>query len=109
MAGSRDRQAIQSADRYLILSHDHRDRSAGGQSLIQMKASITLKEYKNWSSYAGRRELDIEGGYARVALQRRENRTNMNQGRTPIHSRASTRTGPAWHTVPQTTKDEPDV
>ena len=44
-----------------------------GQSLEQMKASITLDEYKDWGSYADWRELNIEGVYARVVLQRRGN------------------------------------
>ena len=38
-----------------------------------MKASITLDEYKDWGSYADWRELNIEGVYARVVLQRRGN------------------------------------
>ena len=45
----------------------------GGQSLEQMKASITLDEYKDWGSYADWRKLNIEGVYARVVLQRRGN------------------------------------
>ena len=44
-----------------------------GQSLDQMKASITLDKYKAWGAYADWRELNIEGVYARVALQRRGN------------------------------------
>ena len=44
-----------------------------GQSLQQMKASITLDEYRDWGSYADWRELNIEGVYARVVLQRRGN------------------------------------
>lgn len=44
-----------------------------GQSLQQMKASITLEEYRDWGSYADWRELNIEGVYARVVLQRRGN------------------------------------
>ena len=47
-----------------------------GQSLEQMKASITLDEYRDWGSYADWRELDIEGVCARVALQRRGNRAH---------------------------------
>ena len=44
-----------------------------GQTLEQMKASITLEEYRDWGSYADWRELNIEGIYARVVLQRRGN------------------------------------
>ncbi|MDE0029687.1 MAG: MBL fold metallo-hydrolase [Deltaproteobacteria bacterium] len=44
-----------------------------GQSLEQMKASITLDQYKDWGSYADWRKLNIEGVYARVVLQRRGN------------------------------------
>ena len=44
-----------------------------GQSLEEMKASITLEKYKDWGSYAAWRELNIEGVYARVVLQRRGN------------------------------------
>ena len=44
-----------------------------GQSLKQMKASITLDEYKDWGSWADWRELNIAGVYARVVLQRRGN------------------------------------
>ena len=44
-----------------------------GQSLEQMKASIALDEYKDWGAYADWRELNIEGVYARVMLQRRGN------------------------------------
>ena len=44
-----------------------------GQSLEQMKASITLDEYKDWGSWADWRELNIGGVYARVVLQRRGN------------------------------------
>ena len=44
-----------------------------GKSLEEMKASITLEKYKDWGSYAAWRELNIEGVYARVVLQRRGN------------------------------------
>lgn len=44
-----------------------------GQTLEQMKASITLDKYKDWGAYDDWRELNIEGVYARVALQRRGN------------------------------------
>ena len=42
-----------------------------GESLEEMKASITLEEYKDWGAYADWRELNIEGVHARVVLQRR--------------------------------------
>lgn len=44
-----------------------------GQSLEQMKGSITLDKYKDWGAYADWRELNFEGVYARVVLQRRGN------------------------------------
>ena len=44
-----------------------------GQSLEEMKTSITLDEYKDWGSFGNWRELNIEGVYARVVLQRRGN------------------------------------
>ena len=44
-----------------------------GQSLEQMKASITLEEYKGWGAWVDWRELNIEGVHARVVLQRRGN------------------------------------
>ena len=44
-----------------------------GKSLEEMKASITLDEYKDWGSFGNWRELNIEGVYARVVLQRRGN------------------------------------
>ena len=44
-----------------------------GQSLKEMKASITLDEYKDWGSFGNWRELNIEGIYLRVVLQRRGN------------------------------------
>ena len=44
-----------------------------GQSLEEMKASITLDEYKDWGSFGNWRELNIEGVHARVVLQRRGN------------------------------------
>ena len=44
-----------------------------GQSLEEMKASITLNEYKDWGSFGNWRELNVEGVYARVVLQRRRN------------------------------------
>ena len=44
-----------------------------GQSLEEMKASITLDEYKDWGSFGNWRELNIEGVYLRVVLQRRAN------------------------------------
>jgi len=42
-----------------------------GKSLEEMKASITLGEYKDWGSFGKWHELDIAGIYARVVLQRR--------------------------------------
>ncbi len=44
-----------------------------GQSLEEMKQSITLDAYKDWGHYDAWRELNIEGMYARVSLQRRGN------------------------------------
>ena len=44
-----------------------------GQSLEEMKASITLDEYKDWGSFGNWRELNIEGVFLRVVLQRRGN------------------------------------
>ncbi len=44
-----------------------------GQSLDEMKRSITLDAYKDWGQYDAWRELNIEGMYARVSLQRRGN------------------------------------
>ena len=44
-----------------------------GQSLEEMKKSITLNAYKDWGAYADWRELNIEGVYARIQLQRRGN------------------------------------
>ena len=44
-----------------------------GHSLEEMKASITLDEYKDWGSFGNWRELNIEGVYLRVVLQRRGN------------------------------------
>ena len=45
--------------------------SRPGQNLEEMKASITLDEYKDWGSFGNWRELNIAGVYARVVLQRR--------------------------------------
>ena len=44
-----------------------------GQSLEEMKQSITLDAYKDWGQYDDWRELNIEGMYRRVSLQRRGN------------------------------------
>ena len=44
-----------------------------GQNLEEMKASITLDEYRDWGSFGNWRELNIEGVYLRVVLQRRGN------------------------------------
>ena len=44
-----------------------------GKSLEEMKASITLDGYKDWGSFGNWRELNIEGVYACVVLQRRGN------------------------------------
>lgn len=44
-----------------------------GQSLEEMKQSITLDAYKDWRQYDAWRELNIEGMYRRVSLQRRGN------------------------------------
>ncbi len=44
-----------------------------GQSLEEMKRSITLDAYKDWGQYDAWRELNIEGMYRRVSLQRRGN------------------------------------
>ena len=44
-----------------------------GQSLEEMKASITLDAYKDWGSFGNWREMNIEGAYVRVVLQRRGN------------------------------------
>ena len=44
-----------------------------GKSLEEMKASITLDEYKDWGSFGNWHELNIAGVYARVVLQRRGN------------------------------------
>ena len=44
-----------------------------GQSLEEMKQSITLDAYKDWGQYDAWRELNIEGMYRRVSLQRRGN------------------------------------
>ena len=44
-----------------------------GQSLEEMKQSITLDAYKDWAKYDAWRELNIEGMYRRVGLQRRGN------------------------------------
>lgn len=38
-----------------------------------MKASVTLDACRDWGSFGNRRELNIEGIYARVVLQRRRN------------------------------------
>ncbi len=44
-----------------------------GQSLEEMKQSITLDAYKDWGQYDAWRELIIEGMYRRASLQRRGN------------------------------------
>jgi len=44
-----------------------------GQSLDEMKASIKLEKYKDWGQYEAWREMNIEGMYRRVNLQRRGN------------------------------------
>ncbi len=44
-----------------------------GQSREEMKRSITLDAYKDWGQYDAWRELNIEGMYRRVSLQRRGN------------------------------------
>ncbi len=42
-----------------------------GQSLAQLKADIKLPKYEKWSQYKDWLPLNIEGIYARIALQRR--------------------------------------
>jgi len=44
-----------------------------GKTLEEMKASITMDEYKDWGQYDKWRELNIEGSYSRISLQRRGN------------------------------------
>jgi glyoxylase-like metal-dependent hydrolase (beta-lactamase superfamily II) len=44
-----------------------------GKTLEEMKASITMDEYKDWGQYDKWRELNIEGIYGRISLQRRGN------------------------------------
>ena len=44
-----------------------------GQSLEEMKASITLDAYKDWGQYDKWRALNIEGVHRRIVLQRRGN------------------------------------
>ena len=44
-----------------------------GNSLEEMKASITLEAYKDWGSVGNWREMNIPGVYVRVVLQRRGN------------------------------------
>ena len=44
-----------------------------GQSLEEMKASISLDKYKDWFRYEEWLPLNIEGMYRRVSLQRRGN------------------------------------
>ena len=44
-----------------------------GQSVDEMKQSITLEEYKDWGQYEAWRPLNIEGVLSRVQLHRRGN------------------------------------
>ena len=44
-----------------------------GQSVDEMKQSITLEEYKDWSQYEAWRPLNIEGVLSRIQLHRRGN------------------------------------
>ena len=44
-----------------------------GQSLEEMKKSITLEAYKDWGQYEAWRPLNIEGMYQQVSLHRRGN------------------------------------
>ena len=44
-----------------------------GQSVDEMKQSITLEEYKDWSQYEAWRPLNIEGVLSQVQLHRRGN------------------------------------
>ena len=47
MARSRDQQAIRSADQYLILSHDHRDYSAGSEVFSDTATVIAREKAKD--------------------------------------------------------------
>lgn len=49
------------------------DAARKGQSLEEMKKSITLEEFKDMAMYDKWRELNIEGVYAQVSLHRRGN------------------------------------
>ena len=44
-----------------------------GQSLEEMKASITLDAYKDWGQYDNWRTLNIEGMFKNISLHRRGN------------------------------------
>ena len=44
-----------------------------GQSLEEMKASITLDAYADWGQYEAWRPLNIEGIYRQISLHRRGN------------------------------------
>ncbi len=44
-----------------------------GQSVDDMKRNITMEKFKGWGQYEAWRELNIEGIYRRVSLQRRGN------------------------------------
>ena len=44
-----------------------------GQSLEQMKASITLDKYEDWGQYEEWRPMNIEGMYNQISLHRRGN------------------------------------
>ncbi len=47
--------------------------SRAGQSLDEMKQSITLDDYADWARYDDWREMNIEGAYQRIMLHRRGN------------------------------------
>ena len=44
-----------------------------GQSLDEMKASITMEAYKDWGQYEAWLPLNIEGIYRQISLHRRGN------------------------------------
>ena len=60
--------------RYLQALYDAvLDGSRNGQSLDEMKKSITLAEFNKMDMYDKWRELNIEGMYRQISLHRREN------------------------------------
>jgi glyoxylase-like metal-dependent hydrolase (beta-lactamase superfamily II) len=44
-----------------------------GQSLDQLKASVTMDAYKDWGQYKAWRPINVEGVYKRIQAQRRGN------------------------------------